>query len=188
MSNRIVDKNSILLGMGDVYVAQAVPNNYSETDPICTEADLFSRMKDVRIYSKKDLHTTKAPVNGILYTDDVYLVGIDLFLEFSVYEHNARTQATIFGGNITDVTNAMSSIIQHPTPLRFEVCFTFPVAGNKLWYIFPKCISITDLDFAPSETEGFTSRGAFHILPAVQEHAVWYSTPTPCFNVLYINE
>jgi hypothetical protein len=188
MSNKFVSKESVLLGMGDVYVAQADPANYSEINPILTSANLFSRMKDVRIYSKKDLHITKSPVNGILYTDEVLLTGIEMFLEFSIYEHNARTQASIFGGNLTDLTNAMSSIIANPLPFRFEVCFTFPINKKKMWYVFPKCISITDLDFAPTEAEGFTSRGVFQLVPAVSNNAVWYSASTPIFNVYFSDD
>lgn len=182
MSKKIVDRSSILLGMGDVFVLDAVAGNYSSNTAISTNANLLSKMDGVRVYSKKNSTVTKQIVNGIVHDDEVILNGIEFYLEFSAYEHNAKTQAALFGGALTDISIALGTIMNTPKKLRFEVRFKFPLSDKFMWFIFPRCVAASELDFNPSNTQGYTSKGLFMALPATQEHAIWYTTTTPCFH------
>lgn len=182
MSNKVISKESILLGMGEVFVLDAVAGNYSSNTAISTKSNLLGKMSNVKIYSKKDLTKTKQIVNGIVHSDGVLLEGIEFFLEFSIYEHNAKTQAALFGGALTDTSVALGAIMKSPKSLRFEVKFKYPVDGKLMWYIFPKCVSLSELDFDPSNSDGFTNKGVFMALPATVENAIWYETSTPCFH------
>lgn len=182
MSKTIIDKSSILLGSGDVYVLDASSGNYGNHQTIATKANLLSRMDNVRIHIKKTNTVTKTLVEGIVMDDEVFTDKMEFFLEFNAYEHNNKTQAVLFGGALTDISLALGSLMINPKNLRFEVKFTFPVGNKSMWYILPKCKSVSDFDFSPSSTEGFTNKGIFRALPAVNENAIWYTTTTPCFN------
>lgn len=182
MSKTIVDKSSILLGMGDVFVLDAASGNYSSNTAISTNSNLLGKMENVRIYSKRDLIVTKQIVNGLIHDDSVIVNGSEFFLEFNIYEQSAKTQAALFGGALVDTSTALGAILKTPKKLRFEVKFTYPVGTKFMWYIFPKCISVSELDFGPTNTEGYKSKGIFRALPATNEHAIWYSSTTPCFH------
>ena len=182
MSKTIIDKSSVLLGSGDVYVLDAVFGNYGNHESISTKADLLCRMDNVRIHIKKKDTITKKLINGMVMDDQVFTHQMEFFLEFSAYEHNTKTQAVLFGGGVTDVALALSSLMIRPKNLRFEIKFRFPVDGKLMWYILPKCKAVSDFDFSPGNTEGFTNKGIFRALPAVDENAIWYETTTPCFH------
>ena len=182
MSKKIVDKSSILLGMGDVFVLDAAAGNYSSNTAISTNSNLLGRMEGVRIYSKRDLTVTKQLVNGLVHDDDVIVEGSEFFLEFNIYEQTTKTQAALFGGALVDISTALGAILNTPKKLRFEVKFTYPSKTKFMWYIFPRCVSVSELDFGPTNTEGFTNKGIFRALPATVEHAIWYTSTTPCFH------
>ena len=182
MSKKIVDKSSILLGMGDVFVLDAASGNYSSNTAISTNANLLGRMENVRIYSKRELTKTKQIVNGLIHDDEIIVEGAEFFLEFNIYEQTTKTQAALFGGALVDISTAMGAILNTPKKLRFEVKFTYPTGNKFMWYIFPRCVSMSELDFGPGNTEGFTSKGIFAALPATNEHAIWYTSTTPCFH------
>ena len=182
MSKRFVDRSSVLLGMGDVFVLDAASGNYSSNTAVSTKTNLLGKMENVRIYSKRDISVTKQLVNGIVHDDEVLVEGVEFFLEFNIYEHNSKTQAALFGGALTDTALALGSMVNSPKKLRFEVKFTFPISTKYMWYVFPKCVSISDFDFGPTNTEGYKAKGLFKALPATNEHAIWYSSTTPCFN------
>lgn len=182
MSNKVISKESILLGMGEVFVLDAAAGNYSSNTAISTKANLLGKMENVRIYSKKDSRVTKQLINGIVHDDEPILEGIEFFLEFEILEFNAKTQAAIFGGALTDISSAMSAIMKSPKKLRFEVKFTYPIGTKFMWYIFPRCVSTSELDFSPANTEGHKMKGTFRVLPATVENAIWYTTSTPCFH------
>ena len=182
MSKTIVDKSSILLGMGEVFVLDAASGNYISNTAVSTNYNLLGKMENVRIYSKRDLTLTKQIVNGLLHDDEVIVNGVEFYLEFNIYEQSAKTQAALFGGALIDTTTALGAILNTPKKLRFEVKFTFPIGNRFMWYIFPKCISVSELDFGPTNTEGYKSKGIFKALPATNEHAIWYSSTTPCFH------
>ena len=182
MSKKIVDKSSILLGMGDVFVLDAAAGNYSSNTAISTNSNLLGRMEGVRIYSKRDLTITKQLVNGLIYDDEVIVNGAEFYLEFNIYEQTAKTQAALFGGALTDTSIALGSMMNSPKKLRFEVKFKFPTATRYLWYIFPKCVSVSEFDFGPTNTEGYKSKGVFKALPATNEHAIWHTSTTACFH------
>lgn len=182
MSKTIVDKSSILLGMGDVFVMDAATANYSNHESIATKANLLCRMDNVRLYTKKKSTITKQLVNGIVMDDEIYTEEMEFFIEFGAYEHNAKTQSVLFGGSLTDVALALGSMMRSPKNMRFEIKFTFPIGNKFMWYIFPKCKSVSDFDFSPGNTEGFQNKGVFRALPAVNENAIWYETTTPAFH------
>jgi hypothetical protein len=182
MSKKIIDKSSILLGMGDVYVLDAAAGNYSSNTSISTNSNLLGRMENVRIYSKRDITVTKQIVNGLIHDDDAIVEGAEFFLEFNLYEHTTKTQAALFGGALVDISTALGAILNSPKKLRFEVKFTFPIGNKYMWYIFPRCISTSELDFGPTNTEGHKMKGLFRALPATNEHAIWYTSTTPCFH------
>lgn len=182
MSRVIIDRSSVLLGMGDVYVLDASSSNYGNKESVSTKANLLSRMDNVRLYIKKTNTETKTLIEGIVFDDEIFTEKMEFFLEFEIYEHNAKTQTVLFGGGLTDVATALGSLMLTPKNLRFEVKFKFPIGNKVMWYILPKCKSVSDFDFGPSNTEGFTMKGTFKALPAVNDHAIWYSTTTPCFN------
>lgn len=182
MSKKIVDKSSILLGMGDVFVLDAAAGNYSSNTAVSTNSNLLGRMENVRIYSKRDLTTTKQIVNGLIHDDDIIVNGVEFYLEFSIYEHNTKTQAALFGGALTDTVLALGSMMNSPKKLRFEVKFKFPTANKFMWYVFPRCVSVSEFDFGPTNTEGYKSKGIFKALPATVEHDIWYTSTTPCFH------
>lgn len=182
MSNVIVSKESILLGNGDVFVLDAASGNYSSNVSVGSSSDLLGRMSNVRIFSKQKTTRKKQIVNGIIMDEDLILNEIEFGLEFSSYEHNAKTQAALFGGALTDVSIALGAILREKKKLRFEIKFTYPIGNKFMWYIFPKCVADSELDFSPGNTEGFTNKGSFIALPAVNEHAIWYETTTPSFH------
>ena len=182
MSKRFVDRSSVLLGMGDVFVLDAATANYSSNTAISTSANLLGKMENVRIYSKRDLRITKQLVNGIVHDDEVLIEGVEFLLEFNIYEHNAKTQAALFGGGLTDTSIALGSMMNSPKKLRFEIKFTYPIGTQFMWYILPKCVSVSEFDFGPTNTEGFTNKGIFRALPATNENAIWYTSTTPCFH------
>ena len=182
MSKKIVDKSSILLGMGDVFVLDAASGNYSSNTAVSTNSNLLGRMENVRIYSKRELTKTKQIVNGLIHDDEIIVEGAEFFLEFNIYEQTTKTQAALFGGALVDISTAMGAILNTPKKLRFEVKFTYPTGNKFMWYIFPRCVSMSELDFGPGNTEGFTSKGIFAALPATNEHAIWYTSTTPCFH------
>ena len=182
MSKTIIDKSSILLGMGEVFVIDAATANYSNHESITTKNDLLCRMENIRINIKKTDVITKKIVNGIVMDDEIFTNKMEFFLEFEAYEHNAKTQSVLFGGSVTDVSLALSSLMLTPKNLRFEVKFTFPVGNKFMWYVLPKCKAVSDFDFSPGNTEGFKNKGVFRALPAVTESAIWYTTTTPCFH------
>lgn len=182
MSNTIIDRSSVLLGMGDVFVLDAVSGNYSSSTAVSTKSDLLGRMENVRIYSKKTSTITKQLINGVIHDDDEIIHGIEFFLDFNLYEHSEKTHAALFGGGLTETSVALGAIMNTPKKLRFEVKFTFPIGDKVLWFVFPRCISTSELDFSPNNKEGFAPKGSFKVLPATMENAIWYSTTTPCFN------
>lgn len=182
MSKKIVDRTSILLGMGDVFVLDAAAGNFSSNTAVATDSNLLGKMENVKIYSKKEMTITKQIVNGIKHDDDALIEGIEFFLEFNIYEHTTKTQAAIFGGALVDVSTAMGAIMNSPKKLRFEVKFTYPTGNKFMWYVFPRCISMSELDFSPTNTEGHTMKGIFRALPATVEHSIWYGSTTPCFH------
>lgn len=182
MSNTIIDRSSVLLGMGDVFVLDAVSGNYSSSTAVSTKSDLLGRMENVRIYSKRELKKTKKLVNGLVHDDNVFIEGVEFYLEFNIYEHNAKTQAALFGGGLTETAVALGAIMATPKKLRFEVRFTYPIGNAYMWYIFPKCVATSELDFSPGNSQGFTNKGVFTALPAVDENGIWYDTTTHCFN------
>lgn len=182
MSKIFVDKSSILLGIGDVFVLDAASGNYSSNTAISTNANLLGRMEGVRIYSKRDLTVTKQLVNGLVHDDEVIVEGSEFFLEFNIYEQTTKTQAALFGGALVDISTAMGAILNSPKKLRFEVKFTYPSNTKFMWYIFPRCVSVSELDFAPTNREGYSGKGLFRALPATNEHAIWFSSTTPCFH------
>ena len=53
MSKRFVDRSSVLLGMGDVFVLDAASGNYSSNTAVSTKTNLLGKMENVRIYSKR---------------------------------------------------------------------------------------------------------------------------------------
>lgn len=182
MSKIVVDKSSILLGMGDVFVLDAAAENYNSITALTTEYNLLGKMENVRIYSKKDQRVTKQIVNGIVYDDEPVLEGIEFYLEFELLEHSAKTQAAVFGGALTDTAAALGALLKTPKKLRFEVKFTYPIGIRYMWYVFPKCASVSELDFSPTNTEGHKMKAIFRILPATSENAIWYTATTPSFH------
>ena len=182
MSKTIIDRSSILLGSGDVFVIDAVSGNYSSNMSIATKTDLLCRMDNVRLYTKSKHTITKQVINGIVMDDEIFTTEMEFFIEFGAYEHNIKTQSVLFGGGVTDVSLALGSMMASRKNLRFEVKFTFPLDNKFMWYIFPKCKSVSDFDFSPGNTEGFQNKGVFRALPAVNENAIWYETSTPAFH------
>ena len=182
MSKKFVDRSSVLLGMGDVFVLDAASENYSSNTAISTKTNLLGKMENVRIYSKTDKRVTKQIVNGIIHDDEVLIEGVEMFLEFELLEHNSKTQAAVFGGALVDTADAMSSLLKSPKKLRFEVKFTYPIGTKYMWYIFPRCASVSELDFSPTNSEGHKMKAIFRMLPATVENAIWYTTSTPCFH------
>ena len=182
MSKTVIDRSSILLGSGDVFVVDALSANYSNKESVTTKANLLCRMDNVRIHTKKKDTITKQIINGMVMDDEIFTHEMEFFLEFSAYEHNAKTQSVLFGGGVTDVSLALASMMLAPKNLRFEIKFTYPLGNKFMWYILPKCKAVSDFDFSPGNTEGFTNKGIFRALPAVNENAIWYTTTTPCFH------
>jgi hypothetical protein len=182
MSNKVVDRSSILLGMGDVFVLDAASGNYSSNTAISMKTNLLGKMENVRIHSKKTQRVTKQIVNGIVHDDEPVLEGIEFYLEFELLEHNAKTQAAVFGGALTDTALALGSLMKSPKKLRFEVKFTYPIGTKYMWYIFPRCASVSELDFSPTNSDGHKMKAVFRVLPATVENAIWYTTTTPCFH------
>jgi hypothetical protein len=182
MSKTIVDRSAVLLGSGDVYVLDAASGNYGNHEAISTKANLLCRMDNVRIHIKKKDTITKQIINGMVMDDEVFTHQMEFFFEFTAYEHNAKTQAVLFGGALTDVSLALGTLMIKPKNLRFEVKFTYPLGNKFMWYILPKCQAVSDFEFSPGNTEGFTTKGVFRALPAVTENAIWYTTATPCFH------
>ena len=182
MSKSIISKESIMLGSGNVYFLDAGVGNYATSTSMTTKENLLSRMDNVRINIKKDLLITKQMVNGLVLDKDAHVKGYEIFLEFDYYEYNAKNLSSFLGGATTDVSTILNQFKSSPKKMRIEVEFKFPAGGKTLWYIFPKCISVSDLDFAPSNTEGATNRGSFRALPATDESVIWYQTSTYSFN------
>ncbi|MDY0189088.1 MAG: hypothetical protein RBR16_14325 [Syntrophus sp. (in: bacteria)] len=182
MSKTIIDRSSILLGSGDVFVVDALSANYSNKESATTKANLLCRMDGIKIYTKTKNTITKQLVNGIVMDDDIFTTEMEFFLEFGAYEHNAKTQSVLFGGGVTDVSLALGSMMASRKNLRFEVKFTYPIGDKFMWYIFPKCKSVSDFEFNPGDNEGFKSKGIFRALPAVNENVIWYEATTPAFN------
>lgn len=182
MSKTIIDKSSVLLGSGDVYVLDAVSGNYGNHEAISTKSNLLCKMDNVRIHIKKKDTITKQIINGMVMDDEIFTHEMEFFLEFTAWEHNAKTQSVLFGGGVTDVSLALSSLMLTPKNLRFEIKFTYPLGNKFMWYILPKCKAVSDFDFSPGNTEGFANKGVFRALPAVNENAIWYTTTTPCFH------
>ena len=182
MSKTIIDRSSILLGSGDVYVLDASSGNYGNHQAISTKDNLLCRMDNVRIHIKKTDTITKTLVNGMVMDDEIFTNKMEFFFEFNAYEHTLKTQAVIFGGALTDAAQGLATLMIRPKNLRFEVKFTYPDKSKALWYILPKCKSVSDFDFSPGNTDGATMKAIFRALPAVNENAIWYTTTTPCFN------
>lgn len=183
MSNVIKDKTRIILGIGEVFFVDASSSNYSSTTSVCTETNLVSKMANVRLYAKKDVNLTKRLVDGIIQDDGISVISSEFFVELAFYEYSDIANQIMYGDKILASTlPVFGGILKEPSPIRIEIKFKFP-AGNKFWwYVFPKCLSITDFDFAPGNSEGFTTKTVFRAMPCVDENYAWYSTSTPSFH------
>ena len=182
-SNRILDKQSIMLGSGEVFFMDATVSNYGTITPVSAVSNLLSRMENIKINVKRTFYSPKESVNGILQPGEPRLTEVDQSLEFLYYEQNQKTHTVIFGGKTTDVGKALYYLTRQPNPMRIEIKFTYPISKAALWYIFPKCYSMSELSFGPSNTEGFTDKGLFRIKEAGTENAIWYTATTPSFNI-----
>ena len=183
MSNYIKDKTKVMLGMGEVYFVDASSSNYSSITSVCTSTNLVSKMANVRLYSKKDSKLSKRLVDGIIQDDELDVIGSEFFVELGFYEYSDIANRIMYGDKIVGSTlPMMGGILKKPAPIRIEVRFKFPAGNNYWWYVFPKCNSITDLDFSPGNSEGFSTKTLFRALPCVDENYAWYSTSTPSFH------
>ena len=183
-SNRIIDKNSLLLGSGEVFFLDASASNYGMITPLATTTNLLSRMDNIKINVKRTFYVPKEAEQDVIVDGKPSPIAVAQSLEFLYYEHNQKTQTVFFGGKTTDVGKALYYLMRAPNPLRIEVKFTYPITKAALWYIFPKCYSMSELSFGPSNSEGFTDKGVFSIQSAAKENSVWYTTTTPCFNIV----
>ena len=183
MSNFIKDKTKVMLGMGEVYFMDASSSNYPSITSVCGSSNLVSKMANVRMYSKKDVKLSKKLVDGIIQDDRLSIVGSEFFVELGFYEYSDTANKIMYGDKIIGSTlSLVGGILKSPAPIRIEVRFKVPAGNNYWWYIFPKCNSITDLDFSPGNSEGFSTKTLFRALPCADENAAWYSTSTPSFN------
>ena len=183
MSNIIKDKTRVLLGMGEVYFIDASSSNYSSITSVCTSSNLVSKMANARIYSKKEIRTTRRLVDGLLQDDDIGIISAEFFIELGFYEYSDIANKVMYGDKIIGSTlPTVGGILKDPSPIRIEVRFKFPAGNNYWWYVFPKCKSITDLDFSPGNSEGFATKVTFRAMPCVDENYAWYSTSTPSFH------
>jgi len=182
MSKIVIDRSSILLGSGDVYVVDSTTTNFASMVATTNKANLLCKMDKVRIYVKKTDTITKKLVDGIVMDDEIYTNKMEFFFEFVAYEHTTKTQAVMFGGGVTDLSTALGCLMLRPKNLRFEIKFKFPLASKYMWYILPKCRAVSEFDFSPENDQGFTMKGTFRALPAINDNAIWYTATTPCFH------
>lgn len=148
MSTRLVNRESISLGLAELYLGDS-DSLITQTTRVLTSTNYFGAKTDVSFSCSREYVKRYETDGNIQFLMDHLLTRVDISISIQFIEIYNKTISYALGGNGID-TDLMAPLIDDPVKLRAELVFTYPNKTNQMILIFPRTQIVTpdfDLTF-----------------------------------------
>lgn len=181
-SNKLKNRNSILIGKGQMRVAKA-EDHITETDFVLTEINSLGYLAEIKLDASKEVEVRKSVVSN--YPIDIQSKITDVIIECEPLEMTVENITMALGqDNLNNVNSSLDGFFgiggESETWWRVEIGVLFPQGGNKMELVFPKTKIISDFSIPLMSEEAFKQTLTYQAADASfgePSNAIWMSNP-----------
>lgn len=176
MSTKVRDRESIALGLAELYLSDSA-SYITDVTSVLTDAEYFSALVEVSFNIFRTKKFQYSYVNSMEALQDIFTKRVGFSISIAPIEMNSRTFSYALGGD--DSEEIGSTLFTKPKDLRAELIFTYPNKTNFMYLILPRVSVISDIDGAFSEKDAMKVPIEFNAKRAdnVTGGSVWASYP-----------
>ena len=174
MTSRLVNKDSVALGTGELYLADST-THIASTTSVLSGTSYFGAKTDVSVKVSREFAKSYEPSGNILMLMDHILTRLDLSIDIIFVEIYNKTLSWAMGGAGTDA-DFFAPMIVKPVYLRAELIFTYPNKVNQMQIILPR-VQIVNTDFDLTFQSEDSMKSPLMVKALRTTHASWSTRP-----------
>jgi hypothetical protein len=144
MTSRLVNRDSVALGTGELYLADSA-THIASTTRVLSGTDYFGAKTEVSVKVNREFAKNYEPSGNILMLMDHILTRLEVTIDIVFVEIYNKTLSFAMGGVGTD-TDFFGPMLVKPVYSRAELVFTYPNKTNQMIIILPR-VQIVNTDF-----------------------------------------